>query len=102
MAVTTMQGLTPTISIIVPNDVDLTEAENVYPSIKQNNTLIIPATFDVSEHQCDIYLSQEETLRLEQGRAEIQVNWVFSTGQRCATVPQELKVMRNHILEVLT
>ena len=102
MAVTTMQGLTPTISIIVPNDVDLTEADNVYPSIKQNNTLIIPATFDVQAHQCDIYLSQEETLRLEQGRAEIQVNWVFATGQRCATVPQELKVMRNHILEVLT
>lgn len=98
---TTMQGLTPTITITVPNDTDLTEAANVYPSIKQGKRLVRPVTFDVTAHQVDIYLSQEETLSLVPGGAEVQLNWTYSAGQRGATIPVMVQIMANQILEVL-
>lgn len=99
--ITTMQGLTPTIIVTVPQDTDLTEAANVYPSIKQGKLLLRPVTFDVSAHQVDIYLSQEETLALNPGGAEIQINWTYSTGQRGATRPKPLTIAANQIREVL-
>ena len=96
-----MQGLTPTITITVPTDTDLTEAGNVYPSIKQGKKVLRPQTFDVSEHQVDIYLSQAETLELNPGGAEIQLNWTYPTGQRGATRPKPIMVDENQIKEVL-
>ena len=99
--ITTMQGLTPTITITVPNDTDLTEAANVYPSIKQGKRLVRPVTFDVAAHQVGIYLSQEETLSLVSGGAEVQLNWTYSTGQRGATIPVMVQILPNQILEVL-
>jgi hypothetical protein len=97
----TMQGLTPTISIIVPDTVDLTEA-NVYVSFKQGSKLLkLTDGFDVSAHQVDVYLTQEDTLQFSAGTVEIQVNWVYSSGQRGATKPVNLSVSSNHLLEVL-
>lgn len=101
MDLTTMQGLTPTITVKVPNTVDLTQAAGVYPSIKQGGRIIRPQIFDVDEHQVDVYLTQEDTLSLVMGPAEIQLNWVFATGQRAATRPNRFNVLSNHILEVL-
>lgn len=100
MAETTMQGLTPTITIRVA-DTDLTEAANVYPSIKQGKTLITPEDFIVDEHQVEIYLSQSETLMLAPGGCEVQLNWTYASGQRGATRPKTLTVLPNHLLEVL-
>ena len=102
MEQTTMQGLTPTISVMVPVDVDLTEALHVYPSIKQIGVALVrPEIFDVSEHQVDLYLTQEETLKLMPGSAEVQVNWTYSSGQRGAIYPVKIRVLENHLLEVL-
>ena len=101
MDVTTMQGLTPTITITVPETTDLTEAANVYPSIKQAKSLVRPETFDVSAHQVDIYLTQRDTLNLSPGLAEIQLNWTYATGQRGATAPASIQILPNHLLEVL-
>ena len=101
MDVTTMQGLTPTITITVPETTDLTEAANLYPSIKQGKNLIRPEIFNVFAHQVDIYLTQEDTLDLSPGVAEIQLNWTYSTGQRGATSPVSIRILPNHLLEVL-
>lgn len=101
MDLTTMQGLTPTITVTVSTATDLTEAGNVYPSIKQGTKLLRPTIFDVAAHQVDLYLTQEETLSLAPGVAEVQLNWTYSTGQRGATAPKSLRVLPNHLLEVL-
>lgn len=101
MDLTTMQGLTPTITITVGTSTDLTEAGNVYPSIKQGKAVLQPDDFFVSAHQVDIYLTQAETLSLAPGVAEVQLNWTYATGQRGATVPKSLRVLPNHLLEVL-
>lgn len=101
MDLTTMQGLTPTITITVGTSTDLTEAANVYPSIKQGKTLLLPTAFEVSAHQVDIYLAQEDTLAFAPGVAEVQLNWTYASGQRGATRPKGITVLSNHLLEVL-
>ena len=101
MDLTTMQGLTPTITITVGTSTDLTEAGNVYPSIKQGKAVLQPDDFFVSAHQVDIYLTQVETLALAPGVAEVQLNWTYATGQRGATAPVSIRVLPNHLLEVL-
>lgn len=97
----TMQGLTPTITINVPEEVDLTEAANVYVSFKQGQRVTKAATFDVFAHQVDVYLTQAETLAFNVGTVEVQLNWTYSSGQRGATNPVTLAVAANHLLEVL-
>ena len=102
MALRTMQGLTPTITVTVGNDIDLTEAAHVYVSFKQGNKLLkLTDGFDVSAHQVDIYLEQADTLSFVPGAVEIQLNWTYSSGQRSATKPVNLSVASNHLLEVL-
>lgn len=101
MDLTTMQGLTPTITVTVGTSTDLTEAGNVYPSIKQGKAVLQPDDFFVSAHQVDIYLTQAETLALAPGVAEVQLNWTYATGQRGATAPVSIRVLPNHLLEVL-
>ncbi len=97
----TMQGLTPTITVTVPETVDLTEAANVYVSFKQGAKLLKPEGFTVAAHQVGIYLTQEDTLSFAVGAVEIQINWTYAGGQRGATKPVILSVSPNHLLEVL-
>lgn len=98
----TMQGLTPTISVTVPSDIDLTQAGNVYVSFKQGGKVLkLTEGFDVSEHQVDVYLTQKQTLSFAVGTVEIMLNWTYPSGQRGATKPKILSVLSNHLLEVL-
>lgn len=97
----TMQGLTPTIIVMLPEDIDLTQAAHVYPTIKQGGKVLRIENFQYTAQQVDIYLTQEDTLALSPGAAEIQLNWTYSDGQRAATVPKGMTVSPNHLLEVL-
>lgn len=98
----TMQGLTPTITITVPNDTELTEARNVYVSFKQGNKVLkLTNGFEVYAHSVEVYLTQEQTLSFKAGTVEIQLNWTYASGQRGATKPKVMSVMANHLLEVL-
>ena len=102
MPLSTMQGVTPTIIIKLPTTIDLTQASHVYVTFKQNKVLIkMVDDCIVSEHQVEIYLSQEDTLMFERGAVEIQVNWTYATGQRGATRPRGIEVAANHLREVL-
>lgn len=102
MAQKTMQGLTPTITIIVPDAVDLTEAAHVYVSFKQGG-LVWEKTegITVAAHAVDVYLEQADTLAFAVGAVEVQINWTYANGQRGATKPVALTVLPNHLLEVL-
>lgn len=98
----TMQGLTPTITVTVDDEIDLTEAAHIYVSFKQGAKLLTKTDgLDVSAHEVDIYLEQAETLSFAPGVVEIQMNWTYASGQRMATKPVGLAVMPNHLLEVL-
>lgn len=104
MALETMQGLTPTISITVPNDVDLTEAAHIYFTMKQGSKLLKLTDaddIDIYTHRVDVYLTQENTLAFNEGSLSIQLNWTYSTGQRGAIKPIGMRMGANHLLEVL-
>lgn len=103
MALNTMQGLTPTIIVRVPQTIDLTEASNHYVSIKQNDCLVLKKSegFIVEQHEVEIYLTQEETLRFRTGTIFLQLNWTYATGQRGATRWIGIRVEPNQLLEVL-
>lgn len=98
----TMQGLTPTFIVKVPDTVDLTEAAHVYVSLRQGRTLVkLTEGFNVEAHKVDIYLTQAQTIIFEPGDIEIQVNWTYSDGSRAATKIKNITITRNHLLEVL-
>ena len=103
MAVKTMQGLTPAVTLKVPTTTDLTQAAHVYVSFKQGNRLVLKLTenLDVSAHQVVVYLTQEQTLMFKVGPVEIQANWTYANGQRGATYPVDMTVAGNHLQEVL-
>lgn len=104
MSLNTMQGLTPTIIVRVPETIDLTEAASHYVSFMQGNLLRLKKTdgFEVTAHEVSIYLTQEETLLFRPGTASMQVNWVYSTGQRGATKWLGLHIDANQLPEVLS
>ena len=99
----TMQGLTPTIIVTVPEEIDLTEAANVYASFKQGKKvlLVIHDGLDVQAHSVGIYLEQAQTLQFNPGEIGLMINWTYANGQRGATNEIPLHVNVNHILEVL-
>lgn len=103
MALETMQGLTPTIIVRIPDTIDLTEAANHYVSFMQGNRLLLKKTdgFVVEAHEVEIYLTQEETLMFRPGAASMQVNWTYSTGQRGATRWIGIRFDANQLPEVL-
>ena len=99
----TMQGLTPTITIRVPTEIDLTTAASHYISFKQGKTLVkISDGLTIEAHTASAYLTQEDTLQFSPGEMTVQLNWVYSGGQRGATKEIPLTVDANHLLEVLS
>lgn len=102
MSLQTMQGVTPTIIVRFPQEIDLTDAEHVYVSFRQGVKLLrLDEGFDVSAHQVDVYLEQAQTLMFIPGEMTMQVNWTYPSGQRGATKKIRILVDSNHLLEVL-
>lgn len=102
MALKTMQGLTPTITITVGTSTDLTEAANVYVSFKQGGNVWKKTDgFTVEAHAVAVYLQQEDTLAFEAGPVEVELHWTYENGQRGGTNPCTLSVLPTHLREVL-
>ena len=82
-----VRGTTPTFILKFGNDIDLTLANNVYVTFEQYYTKLNKSGEDieVTAHQVDVYLSQEETLKFAEGKAKIQVNWTYQDGKRACS-----------------
>lgn len=102
-----IRGTTPDITLrIEDQDVDLTAAEAVYATIVQGKNKITKTTEDLSieARRVEIFLSQEETLSLEVGTAEVQLNWLYRDRgklRRGSTKPAAFSVLRQLLDEVL-
>lgn len=97
---------TPTISLIVEG-VDIT-AHDIYVTLEQGTTELIKTGSDliVSTDDGDtsiiFTLTQEESAMFDyNNRAAIQVNWITSTGVRCATEIKSIGVLRNLLDKVI-
>lgn len=98
-----VRGTTPTFSLKIDNSVDLTEAYNVYATFKQTNHTLTKTgeSLDVTAHQVDVYLSQEETLKFIGGSMDIQLNWTYADGSRACSNIVSVNVGANLIGSVL-
>jgi hypothetical protein len=91
-----IRGTTPTFTLTVNGDVDLTEAKAVYVTLKQmSKTLeLTGASLEIAPTQVKCYLTQEQSLSLSEGPAKIQVNWTYvddhNITQRDATKVKEI------------
>lgn len=93
-----VRGTTPTLTLhILDDNIDLTQATNVYLTIKQDNYTLTKTTpqLELSSNIIDCYLTQEESLRFSEGTAEVQVNWTYQnngTVYRAATKIKTIQV----------
>ena len=96
---------TPTFTLTLPDSVDLTMASNVYVTFaKANGGVVITKTgeaLEVSEHQVDVYLNQEETGAFSMGIVKIQLNWTYANGDRACSDIATIDISPNLLDEVL-
>lgn len=103
-----IRGTTPTLTLkILNNTVDLTAANNVYVTIKQKNyTLTKTSAFlEIAVNTIDCYLTQEESLRLVEGAADVQVNWTYEsngTTYRAATKVKQIAITQQLLNKVIS
>lgn len=100
-----IRGTTPTFRLTInDDDVDLTQAANVYVSFKQGCGTSLTKTgsdVEVQAKQVDVYLSQKETLLFKEGPLDIQLNWVYDNGERACSKVVRIEVEDNLIGRVL-
>lgn len=80
------RGTTPTFTLTF-EDIDLTQAANVYVSFSQGTKTITKETADltITATTIEVYLDQMETLSFMDAPVEIQVNFTSATGGRMAS-----------------
>ena len=106
-----IRGTTPTFTFTITNEtVDLTEAENVYVTIRQGSKEITKTGEDleVAARVVNVFLNQEESLSLsETVDAEVQINWTYldpvdnTTVRRAATKVKSIKVTKQLLKRVI-
>lgn len=89
------RGTTPTITVNV-DGIDFEDVSHWYISIKQGSYVLTKTEDDIElkedEHVAEVPLSQEETLNLRSGMAEIQIRLSLKDGSKVASDIKELLV----------
>lgn len=98
-----VQATTPTFILTLPDTVDLSQAANIYFSLRQKNVIIEKSNDDltVDGQTVSVYLSQAETLQLISGAAQIQLNWTYANGSRACSNIVSVQVTENLLKEVV-
>ena len=96
-----VQATTPTIIMNLPNTVDLTQAQTIVFTMAQGSTVIKKVITDASEQQVSVYLTQDDTLGLSNGIAQIQLNWTYSDNSRACTNIVNINVTPNLLKAVI-
>lgn len=80
------KGITPTFTFIFPENVDLSQASNVYVTFADNrrSTILRKVGEDllVDGNEVSVYLTQEETLSFPTEPIKIQINWTYNEGDK--------------------
>ena len=106
-----IRGTTPTFTFTINSQtLDLTEAQNVYVTIRQGSNEITKTgeDLDVSATVVSVFLSQEESLDLKETvDAEVQINWTYldpvdnTRIRRAATKTKSIKVTKQLLKRVI-
>lgn len=101
---------TPTFTLTVKGEVDLTQADKVVVSIRQETGTGFDFSGDSLEitepNVVQLWLTQEQSASLAGKKAEVQINWTYldpdgQTVRRAATYIAEFRVSKNLLNEVI-
>lgn len=92
-----VQATTPTFIMTLPDTVDLLQANHVVWTLEQGKVKISKSDEDLTfdSHTVTVSLSQEETLILTRGNAQIQLNWTYADGSRACSNIENVPVDPN-------
>lgn len=82
------RGTTPTFTLSFEGtDVDLTGAKDVYVTFVGKGQKITKTGEDlvVDQKSISVFLTQSDSLKLPVGDVELQANWTYADGRRCAS-----------------
>lgn len=98
-----VQATTPTFVLTLPDTVDLSQAANIYFTLKQGNVTVEKTTDDLvlDGQTISVYLEQSETLLIEAGRAQLQLNWTYANGARACSDIVSVPVSENLLKRVV-
>ena len=98
-------GTTPTLPLSLPEGYDISDATQIYVSLKSETAQTTKYGESVtltSGRFITVKLSQEDTLAFPNNSvAKIQVNWIYADGTRGATVPATVVISEQLLRSVL-
>lgn len=100
-----IRGTTPTFQLkLADEQVDLTQALNVYATFKSREQTITKsgADLEVTANEVDVYMSQEETLGFLAGTIAVQLNWTYTDGRRACSNIVTMQIGENLLPEVIS
>ena len=109
-----IRGTTPTLTFTIrpkqqTDNLDLTEARNIYVTLQRGPTVIEKTGEDleVTARTVVVFLTQDESLKLPEGAdAEVQINWTYLdldgvTVRRAATKVRSFPVSKQLLRRVI-
>ena len=98
------RGTTPTFTLTFSDeDLDLTEAANVYVTFETGNYSLTKTGEDltVEAKKITVLLSQAETLKFINKTVDIQANWTTPTGLRAASEVKPYEISKQLLRKVV-
>ena len=99
-----IRATTPTFTLTVKDDnLNLGLANHVYVTISQGHTEITKSGeyLSIENNVVEVWLAQQESLRLSPGDAKIQINWTC-TERRAATRKKTFPIEEQLLQRVIT
>ena len=100
-------GTTPTLTLrLSDHTIDLTQADNIYFTLWQGAEKIRKTqdSMSIDGYSVEVLFDQQDTLRLREGVALIQLNWTYNTNsgvKRDATRVKSIEITKQLEMRVL-
>lgn len=96
-------GTTPTFTLTFSEDIDLTQAVNVYVTFQSGMETLTKTgdALQVEPHSIGVLLSQEDTLSFLAGSVSIQANWITADDKRIASEVVSYKFDKQLLMQVI-
>lgn len=91
-----IRGTTPTIFVLIPENIDMSLITEIWIYIYQNGKLKVDKTIndmyiDYEKHSINVDLTQNDTLELKHGDAKFQIR-VVTNGKALATLEYDVYI----------
>lgn len=98
-----VQATTPTFTFTFPNSIDPSTFQKIVFSLTQNDIEFekTDESLKIEGQTISVLLTQEETLSLRVGEAELQLNWLYADGTRACSDINKITITKNLLQEIL-